>query len=67
VAVPEEDVGGIVRGANVVFHVPAYPERAYSGTVARIAHSLDPKTRTMAAELDVGNGDGSLAPACIQV
>jgi RND family efflux transporter MFP subunit len=62
VAVPEEDVGGIVRGANVVFHVPAYPERAYSGTVARIAHSLDPKTRTMAVELDVGNGDGSLAP-----
>ncbi len=62
VAVPEEDVGGIVRGANVLFHVPAYPERAYSGTVARIAHSLDPKTRTMAVELDVGNGDASLAP-----
>jgi RND family efflux transporter MFP subunit len=62
VAVPEEDVGGIVRGANVLFHVPAYPERAYSGTVARIAHALDAKTRTMAVELDVGNGEGTLAP-----
>jgi len=62
VPVPEEDAGGIVRGAQVQFHVPAYPERAYSGVVARIAHSLDPKTRTMAVELDVFNRDGSLSP-----
>jgi membrane fusion protein, multidrug efflux system len=62
VAVPEEDVGGIVTGAAVPFRVPAYPERAYSGTVARAAHALDPKTRSMAVELDVSNRDGSLAP-----
>jgi RND family efflux transporter MFP subunit len=62
VPLPEEDVGGIAQGAAVPFHVPAYPERAYSGTVARSAHSLDPKTRTMAVELDVANRDGSLAP-----
>ena len=62
VPVPEEDAGGIVRGAQVQFHVPAYPERAYSGVVARIAHSLDQKTRTMAVELDVLNRDGSLSP-----
>jgi membrane fusion protein (multidrug efflux system) len=62
VPVPEEDAGGIVRGAQVQFHVPAYPERAYSGIVARIAHSLDQKTRTMAVELDVFNRDGSLSP-----
>jgi membrane fusion protein, multidrug efflux system len=30
--------------------------------VARLAHALDPKTRTMAVELDVVNRDGSLAP-----
>jgi membrane fusion protein, multidrug efflux system len=62
VAVPEDDVGGIARGAAVVFRVPAYPERSYSGTVARIAHVLDPKTRTMPVELDVMNRDGSLSP-----
>jgi RND family efflux transporter MFP subunit len=62
VPVPEEDVGGIAPGASVTFHVPAYPDRAYSGTVARVAHALDPKTRTMAVELDVFNRDGSLAP-----
>lgn len=62
VAVPEENVGGIVRGAKVSFNVPAHPERTYSGTVARIAHALDQRTRTMAVELDVFNQDGSLAP-----
>jgi RND family efflux transporter MFP subunit len=62
VPVPEEDLGGTVRGASIPFHVPAYPDRAYTGTVARIAHALDPKTRTMPVELDVVNRDGTLAP-----
>jgi len=62
VAVPEENVGGIINGARVEFRVPAYPGRTYSGTVARISHALDPKTRTMAVELDVFNPDGSLSP-----
>jgi RND family efflux transporter MFP subunit len=62
VAVPEEDTGGIVRGAHVEFRVPAFPERVYSGTVARLAHALNEKTRTMAVELDVTNGDGTLSP-----
>jgi membrane fusion protein, multidrug efflux system len=62
VSVPEENVGGIVRGANVSFTVPAYPTRTFSGTVARIPQSLDPKTRSMSVELDVVNKDQALAP-----
>ena len=62
VAVPEEDVGGIARGTKVEFQVPAYPERTYSGTIARLAHALDQKTRTMPVELDVFNSDGTLSP-----
>ncbi len=62
VPVPEEDVGGIVRGAIVEFNVPAYPRRLYSGKIARLADALDQKTRTMAVELDVMNHDGTLAP-----
>jgi RND family efflux transporter MFP subunit len=62
VPVPEEDVSGIVNGASVPFQVPAWPERTYSGTLARISRALDPKTRTMAVELDVMNRDGSVAP-----
>jgi multidrug efflux pump subunit AcrA (membrane-fusion protein) len=52
----------IVNGATVPFQVPAWPERTYSGKIARVSHALDPKTRTMPIELDVMNGDGSLAP-----
>ena len=62
IPVPEEYVGGIMRETTVSFRVPAYPERNYSGTIARISHELDQKTRTMAVELDVSNRDDSLAP-----
>ncbi len=62
VAVPEEYVGAIAEGGKVAFQVPAYPERTYAGTIARISHVLDKGTRTMPVELDVANTDGSLAP-----
>jgi membrane fusion protein, multidrug efflux system len=62
VSVPEENVGGIARGATVSFRVPAYAERTFSGTVARIPRVLDPKTRSMPVELDVQNKDQVLAP-----
>lgn len=60
--VPEEYVGEMVPGASVPFNVPAYPDRSFTGKIARVAHALDPKTRTMAVELDVFNRDGSLSP-----
>jgi RND family efflux transporter MFP subunit len=60
--VPEQDIGGIVPGAKVEFQVPAFPEKTYTGVVARVAHALDLKTRTMPVELDVPNRDGSLSP-----
>jgi membrane fusion protein (multidrug efflux system) len=62
VSVPEENVGGIVRGATVPFKVPAYAERMFSGTVTRVSGALAPKTRSMAVELDVINRDQTLAP-----
>jgi membrane fusion protein, multidrug efflux system len=62
VPVPEEYVSEMMVGASVPFQVPAWPERSFSGKIARISHSLDQKTRTMAVELDVMNRDGSLAP-----
>jgi len=62
VAVPEEHVGGIVRGATVSFAVPAYPTRMFSGTITRVPPALDTKTRSMPVELDVTNRDQVLAP-----
>jgi membrane fusion protein, multidrug efflux system len=62
VAVPEAYVGGIVDGTAVPFTVTAYPGETFSGKIARTAHAVDVKTRTMWVELDVPNGDGRLAP-----
>jgi RND family efflux transporter MFP subunit len=62
VPVPEAYVAGVKEGAGISFSVPAYPGRAFSGTVARIAHAVEIKTRTMAVELDVMNATGDLTP-----
>jgi RND family efflux transporter MFP subunit len=62
VAVPEAEIAGIAKGANINFTVPAFPGENFTGTVARIGHTLDPKTRTMSVELDVNNAGRKLAP-----
>jgi membrane fusion protein (multidrug efflux system) len=62
VSVPEEFAGAVTRGARVEFRVPAWPDRVFTGVIARSAHALDLKTRTLPVELDVQNSDGALAP-----
>jgi membrane fusion protein, multidrug efflux system len=61
VPVPEKYVAKVVNGAIVEFTVPAYPSQMFRGTVARVAHSVDVKTRTMPVELDVNNAAGRLS------
>jgi membrane fusion protein, multidrug efflux system len=60
VAIPEIYVGGVQKGTKVSFTVPAFPGRTFSGTVARIADSMDVATRTMPVEMDVWNPSGEL-------
>jgi membrane fusion protein (multidrug efflux system) len=62
VPVPEAEVAGVRPGAKVNFTVPAFPGETFTGTVARISNSIDPKTRTMPVELDVNNQSRRLAP-----
>jgi membrane fusion protein, multidrug efflux system len=61
VPVPEKYATGIKVGSKVEFSVPAFPSQTFAGTIARIAHSVDVKTRTMPVELDVNNADGRLS------
>jgi membrane fusion protein, multidrug efflux system len=61
VPIPEKYASGIAEGTRIEFSVPAYPGQTFSGTIARIAHSVDVKTRTMPVELEVNNADGRLA------
>jgi RND family efflux transporter MFP subunit len=62
VPVPEAYLGGVTEGVEIPFAVQAYPGEVFTGKVARIAHAVDVKTRTMAVELDVQNAGGRLAP-----
>jgi RND family efflux transporter MFP subunit len=61
VPVPEAYIADVRRGASVKFTVPAYPGQTFTAAIARVAQSVDVKTRTMAVELDVANRDGRLA------
>jgi membrane fusion protein, multidrug efflux system len=61
VPVPQAYLAGISPGSVVPFAVSGYPGEKFSGTVARVAQSVDIKTRTMPVELEVSNADGRLA------
>jgi membrane fusion protein (multidrug efflux system) len=62
VPVPEIYAAGVPEGTSVNFTVPAFPGRIFTGKIARIAHSLDVKTRTMPVELEVANPTRQLSP-----
>jgi membrane fusion protein, multidrug efflux system len=61
VPVPESYVGTIIKGTKVDFKVSAFPDQTFQGVIARPAHSLDMKTRSMLVELEVTNPKLTLA------
>ena len=62
VPVPEAYVSAVPERLHVKFSVPDHPNETFTGTVARVAHAVDVKTRTMAVELDVNNASRQLTP-----
>ena len=62
VPVPEAAVASIKQGSAMTFTVPAFVGKLFSGTVSRISHGLERKTRTMIVELDVDNSSKELEP-----
>ena len=62
VPVPEADVGAIAEGTRIKFQVRAWPGRDFAGTISRVSHWVDTKTRTMAVEADVVQSQSALDP-----
>jgi RND family efflux transporter MFP subunit len=62
VFVPQDAAVGVRPGIKAVITVPELPGRRFSGTVTRIADALRPGTRTLLAEVDIANPDGTLQP-----
>lgn len=63
VPVPEAYTAELKAGTEISFSVAAYPGQTWTGTVARIAHTVDLNTRTMAVELAWPTGTASSHPA----
>ena len=62
IEVPERDVARLKTGNVVRLTTDAYPGRAFSGAVARVVHTLDPRTRTMGVEIEIPNPEKLLKP-----
>ncbi len=60
--VPQSGAIGIKDGLQAKVHVAELPGREFTGTVARSAVALVQSSRTMQAEVDVPNTDGTLRP-----
>jgi RND family efflux transporter MFP subunit len=62
VGVPDRDAPLLDKGDLVTVRIDALGGRVYRGTVARTAVAEDPISRTLRAEIDLGNPDGRLRP-----
>ena len=62
VSVPQSGAIGIHDGLPAKVRVEELPGRVFTGTVARSAVALTQASRTMQAEVDVPNPDGTLRP-----
>jgi RND family efflux transporter MFP subunit len=62
VAVPQANSASAAPGAFADVTLAERPGRVYRGRLARTANSIEPASRTLRAEVDVENPDGSLLP-----
>ncbi len=62
VDVPESDARFVRVGTEAIIDVKALGTGPFNATVSRTAAALEPKTRTMRAEIDIDNGDNQLIP-----
>jgi membrane fusion protein, heavy metal efflux system len=60
--VPENSIRLISVGESVDITLDAYPDQPFSGRVARIADTLDPKTRTIKVMIELNNARGRFKP-----
>jgi multidrug efflux pump subunit AcrA (membrane-fusion protein) len=67
VSVPESYASSVHAGMPAQVFLQERTGKPIEGTVARTANSIDQNTRTMLAEVDVDNRDGSLYPGMYAV
>jgi multidrug efflux pump subunit AcrA (membrane-fusion protein) len=60
--IPEQAISQIHTGESVSVQVAAYPDRNFSGHVARVSPSVTTASRTLTVEADVENPSAELKP-----
>ncbi|MEP6925081.1 MAG: efflux RND transporter periplasmic adaptor subunit [Pyrinomonadaceae bacterium] len=60
--VPEQSIGRVRVNQSISLNTSAYPDRQFSGAIARIIPGLNATSRTLTAEAEVNNIDGLLKP-----
>ncbi len=60
--VPERDIGRVKVGGPVRVTADPYKGELFAGSIARVVHALDPRSRTMGVEVEIPNPDARLKP-----
>jgi membrane fusion protein, heavy metal efflux system len=60
--VPENSIRLVSAGEFVDITLDAYPDQTFGGRVARVADTLDPKTRTIKVMIELDNARGRFKP-----
>jgi multidrug efflux pump subunit AcrA (membrane-fusion protein) len=60
VNIPEKNISKIKKGLEALVKIDSYPDKTFSGTIAKSGASLDMKLRTLEVEITISNEGGLL-------
>ncbi|HXD33846.1 MAG TPA: efflux RND transporter periplasmic adaptor subunit [Pyrinomonadaceae bacterium] len=60
--IPEQAIPQVKTGESVSVTTSAWPDRSFSGRIARISPNVTPNSRTLTVEAEIENGSGALKP-----
>lgn len=60
--IPEQAIPTVNVGQSVSVTTSAWPDRSFSGRIARISPNVTPTSRTLTVEAEIENGSGVLKP-----
>lgn len=60
--IPEQAIPTVAVGQSVSVTTSAWPDRNFSGRIARISPNVTPTSRTLTVEAEIENGSGTLKP-----
>ena len=60
--IPEQSIPEVKAGESVSLTTSAWPDRSFSGRIARVSPNVTPTSRTLTVEAEVENSSGALKP-----